>query len=74
MEDIRRTGEGERLNLARVLPPFAETRQGGQCHRDRQSFYRTGVRHSPPQVFAPDQIGVIEEVGCTARCNWPAPG
>ena len=20
------------------------------------------------------QIGVIEEVGCTARCNWPAPG
>ena len=29
---------------------------------------------APPQVFAPDQIGVIEEVGCTARCNWPASG
>jgi hypothetical protein len=32
------------------------------ANRSTEQAYVT----APPQVFAPDQIGVIEEAGCTA--------
>jgi hypothetical protein len=70
-------GSGSERNPARRAsrtpssPPCARSSQADSCYRlGTERAYVT----ASPQVFAPEQIGVIEEASCNACWNWPVPG